>query len=200
MQFLKDSTYATFSWYITLLVSLAVCFGCHPTFIYDAEYLSLTTQPYPSNQAVSVLVLFYLFIDLWCNNENRLDTHIHHVECIIGILLGLYGTNVGMVNNCLLNEVSTIWLSLLVFSKKYGFPMLSDALMVPFIIQFVTYRVLPISFMLFVMAGNLNKFTPSGAAVVHSCVFIVHACLQYYWFVLIVLKIKNKCQKVALAM
>ena len=197
MQVLKHLSYTQISWYITLLVSLVVYFGCHPEFIYDVEYMSSTIQPYPFNQTVAVLLMFYLFIDLWYNNENRLDTHIHHVESIIGILLGLYGTNVGMVNNCLLNEVSTIWLSLVVFSRKYEFFMLSDILMVPFLFKFVAYRVFPISYMLLVMTQNLDRFTYNKTVIVHSSVFILHACLQYYWFTLIVLKIKRMCKKMA---
>ena len=187
--------YTNYAWYVTLFVSSVVYIGCFPKFIYDVDYMASTNQPYQNNYYISILLVLYLFVDLWYNDQNKLDTHIHHVESIIGLLFSLYNKNVGIANNCLLNEVSTIWLSLLTITAKFTgntAKFIQTFTLLMFTTTFVTYRIIPVSGMFVIITQNIERFAYDTTTCVQVLSFFVHTILQYYWFILIINKIHRK--------
>lgn len=187
-----EESYTNISWYITFAVSIVVLIFCDLNFNYNVEYMSSSTQIRSTNSFASFVLLFYLIVDFWFNNENTCATHLHHIESAIGIMISIYGKNVGVVNNCFLNEASTIWLCLIVIFNKHGFKQIGDALLIPFTLTFVTHRIFPLSVMLVIMVQNIDRFAYDEVTMVHFALFLVHTGLQYHWFALIVKKAYKK--------
>ena len=122
------------------------------------------------------------------------DKLIHHINSICGLTLSLYGYNIGVLNNLIKNEVSTIWLSLMALSYSSTnilFKKLNPIFIILFIITFINYRIIPCSTIMYVMLINVNSHIYTFINIIHFIIFFIHLMLQYYWFLLIIKKLYN---------
>ena len=177
-------------WWGTLLTSVYVCLFANAPLQYDAEYLFGTVQPYePMSQVVGCIVT-YLACDL-LYRPKEWDVMIHHVESLMGLTLALLGYNVGVLNNCVLNEYSTIWLVLLHYAKTHSTIPLVRKWLLPsswalFVVTFVTYRIIPCSAMLWAIASYWAQVVHDAPSLIHVLCFLSHCGLQFYWLAKIV--------------
>ena len=181
-------SYNDISWYLALVMSMNVYMFHNIPFIYDTEYLFANVQPYEHLTPVLYCVDVYLIMDLLCNSSNKFDTLLHHVAGITGISISLLGNNVGVLNNCIRNEISTIWLALGTISHKsdlHLFKCLNPIFMMIFAITFVSHRIIPCSLIMYQMITNTSMVAYSPLSLAQSCSYIFHLGLQYYWFSLI---------------
>lgn len=177
-----------------MMMSIVIMWFDNVDFNYDIEYLSSTVQPYNHMYQLMICLVYYLGFDLIVNPSNKIDTILHHIESIGGLSLALYGRNVGILNNCVRNEFSTIYLALATIcskSKNKFIKKISPLFMMLFVPTFVWYRIIPSSKMIFIIISNIHLFIFDTIDFIHFIFFLIHIILQYYWGFLILKKIKK---------
>lgn len=194
----NNMSYNDISWYFALVMSINVYWFHNIPFVYENSYLFTNVQPYEHLNQILYCVDSYLIMDLLCNSSNKFDTLLHHIAGITGITISLIGNNVGVLNNCVRNEISTIWLALGTISNKSNFPLfkrLNPIFMLIFAITFVSHRIIPCTIIMYKMITNIEMVAHSPLSIIQSCSYIFHIGLQYYWFSLIVKNIHNLVHK-----
>ena len=184
--------YELTSWYMCAMMSLTVMWVDDVHFSYEVEYLSASVQPYDHMRELMICIIGYLGVDLVMNPSNKIDAVAHHVESIGGLSLALYGRSVGILNNCIRNEFSTIFLALGTIcgkSKNKFLKKVAPVFMLFFIPTFVWYRIIPCTIMTFVVFSNLSTFINDNIGVLHLLFYCTHVTLQYYWMSLIMRKV-----------
>jgi hypothetical protein len=183
--------------YMTLMMSLYIYTFHNIDFIYTPEYLFSSTQQYEHMTNIIYVLTIYLIYDLIYNFSNyyntcAYDTIIHHINTLYGIFVSLLGYNIGISNNLIRNEFSSVWLALLLLSYKSDnilFKKLNPFFMIIFSFTFILYRIIPCSIMMYIIIDNYILIFKDNINISLMIMFIIHLSLQYYWFSLIIKKI-----------
>jgi hypothetical protein len=171
-------------WWGTFLTSVYVCAFADAPLRYDVDYLFGSVQPYEQMTPLIGCIMTYLLCDL-LYLPKEWDVRIHHIESLCGLGLAQLGYNIGVLNNCVLNEYSTIWLVLLHYTKPSTHPLVR-ALLAPaswalFAVTFVYYRVIPCTVILGTIGSHWARVAHDGPSTLHVLLFFVHCGLQFYW-------------------
>ena len=151
---------------------------------YDVDYLLGTDQPYEPMVPLMWCLVAYLACDS-LYRPPEWDVRAHHAESLLGLVLALGGYNVGVLNNCVLSEYSTVWLAVLHHARQSTVAWVRRwvALVswVLFVATFVHYRIVPCVTMGWIFVRELPRMTRDPLSTLHTGAFVVHCALQLYW-------------------
>jgi len=107
---------------------------------------------------VVLCVVVYLLVDVRraIRSDDTVDVLVHHGESLVGLGLSLWGYNVGVLNNCVLSEYSTLWLAVAHFAKLSTNGLVRTCVQPVslglFVVTFIAYRIVPCLTMLRLIA------------------------------------------------
>jgi hypothetical protein len=176
--------------YFGFALGVNIYFFHDTPFIYDTEYLFSDTQPFEHINKQIICIIISLFLDLFINNTIKIDNILHHIGGITAYSIAIFGYNLGIVNNCVKNEITNIWLSLYKISKKSNNFILKKYLfpvsVILFIITYITYRIIPGTIMMIEILRNWDISIRNIYSQTQVVLYIIHICLQYFWFRIII--------------
>ena len=176
--------------YFTFALALNVYFFYDVPFIYDAEYLFSNKQPFEHISKLMICIIIYLFLDFYlCLNKSiKIDKILHHIGGITAYSIALLGYNVGVMNNCVKNEITNIWLNLYKISKKSNNIILKKIYpisVILFLFTYITHRIIPCTIMMIQIIRNKDIIKWDIYSYIDLVLFTIHNILQYYWFKII---------------
>ncbi len=178
-------------WLNTLSMSVFIYYY-QIDFEYQPEYLASSTQKYPHMSKLNRCLVIYLIESLFFDQLNDPVMVLHHIASSFGLLLGLRGHFLGAINNCLLNELSSIWLSLFTLARKSSNRIINNTsfgLLLMFLYSFLENRVIPLTRMNYIFWTNINYFSKVDYWYLIFMLCIIHTSIQYYWLQLMLKKI-----------
>ena len=182
----------------TLILSLNVYIFYDVPLMYNYEYLISSIQPYEHIKQLTQCLISYLVIDVLFNPNIEKQLIFHHINVIITLIISLFGNNIGVANNCIISEISTIWLSIIIIISDTELLILKkikNVCMLLFTITFIKYRIIPCIMMTISIINNIEYITISNINIIHALTGIIHSGLQYYWFILLMNKLYNILHK-----
>ena len=184
--------------FLMLVLSLNIYIFYDVPLMYNYEYLISSIQPYEHIKQLTQCLISYLFVDLLFNPNIEKQMIFHHINVIITLIISLFGNNIGIANNCITSEISTIWLMIIIIlsdTELLIFKTLKNLFMLLFTITFINYRIIPCIMMTISIINNIEYITFTNINILHALTGIIHSGLQYYWFILLMNKIYNILHK-----
>lgn len=174
--------------YLSFAMGLNVYFFHDVPFRYDTEYLFSNTQPFEHINKLIICVIIYLFLDSYFSKAIKIDKILHHIGGITAYSIAIYGYNLGIVNNCVKNEITNIWLNLYKITKKSNNIILKKIYpisVILFLFTYIAYRIIPSTIMMIEILRYWDISTRNVLSQIHVFLYINHIILQYYWFKII---------------
>ena len=156
---------------ISTAVSVAIVKNNGLFLKFDPEYLNTSVQPYRDYDFILHGLLFWFSFE----HPETWDYSLHHFTNGLGIWWTYYNKkNFGYINNVLMYEMSTPWLSMYMLTKN---PLFAVAL----VLTYTYYRIFNSYYMLFAFFRSVDWIT----GMCHVC----NTLLNTYWYS----KILRKC-------